>query len=304
MSVDPSGNIELSEQLRKLRLMQFSNYNENIKELESHNPNMNNSSNVGDTNKTQNTQSDDTEYFNNSILYKHRSFKEHQEIHFDKKCKDIDKEQQNHKPSLSSLNNSNLVKNASIQNQQSNNEENLSSNSSNKVQFNFINAKPIQQQISNQIPGRKDDDEFQLTYNGNLSKKSNFSTNSLQTNNSNAYVLKNQEQEFRDSLFSLKQVKSIEEESAEGFTETELKSMLKLKNQNDTQTKIKNAFKKRQQAYKILLMNKYTEAKYNRITICGLALILTLVLLFFVYFSESAKNYFIQFISQINIEFE
>lgn len=274
-----------------------------------------NSNPVDDTKKTSSSQnlsfnqkksSDSVEndtYFNN-LPHRHQSFKEHHgEMKFTGDLK-TSTTNVNQRPTLSSLNNSNLIKKESIpesiktqssinsQTKKTEHEYNRisykSNNNYNEEKYEEVNTKLHKPSMnSRSINSRELKDEI--------------NQNKIQ----DSFTLNNLEMEFKDAIMSLKQIKSVEEVKNDTLNELEQKAMIKIKGGEDKgQNKLKKAFKKKQQAYKILLLNKYTEAKYRRVTVCGIILILFIVAVFFVYFSDSAKETILKMINNIPIEID
>ena len=266
-SVDPSNNIEFSETLRLLRIKQFTNSNSN-----------NNTADLKDKEELvlkhhQSTtklipQKDNKEFDNYFKPQNHNivnSFKN---------------EPEQNKRTLSSLNKTKLIIKADNKTEEEK-----------QVKPEIRQEIPIQEKICQTPPEKKIIHKV--------------------TENINIFNSHREELEFSECLFTLKEIKSTSEVKSEVLNQM-LISNKSIEQQENKKQKLESKEKKRleliakgrQQAYKILLLNKYTEEKYRRITLCGLVLILVVGLIIFLNYTDYAKQYLLSLINQIPIDIE
>lgn len=245
---------------------------------------------------------------------------------------DINKYNTNKKPSLASLNkNVNLNSDANIQESKSNyNYSNLTyTNNSYK---NTINNNKLNNYNDN-IYNFENKDNVMFSNTSKILEDTN--------NNSvlNEFIFNEEECDFKQSLLSVKETEIPENEYINNENKYDSYSMkatmhipinysksntsklnskeikkkvdLKLKDINFDlienkesliAKKLEKAIITRKQAYNILLIQKYRDSKYKRISICLFIFILVLSLVLFLYFSQSTRQMILNFINNIPIE--
>ena len=247
---------------------------------------------------------------------------------------DINKYNTNKKPSLASLNkNVNLNSDANIQESKSNyNYSNLTyTNNSYK---NTINNNKLNNYNDN-IYNFENKDNVMFSNTSKILEDTN--------NNSvlNEFIFNEEECDFKQSLLSVKETEIPENEYINNENKYDSYSMkatmhipinysksntsklnskeikkkvdLKLKDINFDlienkesliAKKLEKAIITRKQAYNILLIQKYRDSKYKRISICLFIFILVLSLVLFLYFSQSTRQMILNFINNIPIEID
>lgn len=269
-SLDSSNNLEFTEQLRRLRLNQFSNMQttepENIK-------------------SKQNAESYDDNYFAN--IARHNSTKDIKSS--------AEEKPGNTRPTLSSLNNSNIIK--STDDSHSRPSTTIPEITKNENSAYFAQKQQDRSLIKQQQVKEIQIEETEPQAQEEVSKKESKPT---------LFSKSLDEIEFNKTLFTLKQINSPDELRNENALEKELKEYIKESKDLKIYTKdgLEGMLKKRQQAYKILLLNKYNEAKYKRITICVIVIMIFLVLLGVLTFSQLAREVLFNLVNSIPIEIE
>lgn len=336
MSTDPSGNMNFSEQLKKLRQNQFANTVVINQSSESKHNNF--SFNASESSTKEEAKEIDDEYF---TYKRHESFREHEDL--SKTCftkTDSKNNQTTIKRGLSALKNTNLIK-------KEENDETLNNNEKKGIQF-FNNP---QEKLKAVYPDKpltnnptKDNSP---EYNRKVSEKHNdkeqdeYKMIKLTSTNDNDKVnfdelkqlygasyeniinllelIKEKssvELEFSEAISSLKQHNNIEEVSTslkdkvlsllEGSTLSNDKMKIIAKNISKmfSKEKLEKMRKKKQKAYKLYLLNHYTESKYKRMTIFGLVLALVLAFIVAVTFSESLQKSLSDLLNNIPLDVE
>lgn len=344
MSTDPSGNMNFSEQLKRLRQIQFANNVQddsitNKASAKDSKQDINPTSSFNTFSKPQEIASNSNEeYF---TFKRHESFKEHEDLsesYFGRE----EAKNSNIKKGLASLNNSSLVKKSEIKENETIapvgtskkgiqyfNSSNETINQTHTVTDNkaFLNS---QKTSSNRQSFEFDNQEYDLIkQNGNvINKEYDKDKDEIKqlygVSNENIICLldkikekTNVEIEFSEAINSLKQHSNIEEvngamnneltsilEQTKSLSSEKMRLVAKNLSKLFSKEKLEKMKKKKQKAYKLYLLNHYTEAKYKRMTVFGLVLAVVLAFIVGVTFSESLQKSLSDLINSIPLDVE
>lgn len=321
MSTDSTSNLGFTNTLKVLRQKQFASIpNEDVKDISSNQKTNENKDQLKDPK----TNSD-------MILKKHMSFlpsSSHSKDEFSQVKKDEyfnnkNSESFKQKRGLSSLigtnnqnqSNEDIIKNSDMTNKMyemydTNKKEIDLKNTNNKtsedqsVYESFLKKKKMNE--STQMENNN------FKFNENLNHSKQFSEINIDKENSRNEMIKNLINEKMNKIINKNDninaelIKKLLEETKHD-RRLDKYNVLKSNNEETNTTEFNNINKRKNYVYNLYLYNKYTEAKFRRMTICGLILIIALSIVVAFTFSESLKNSFLDLIKNIDlgtIEFE
>lgn len=320
MSTDSTSNLGFTNTLKVLRQKQFASIpNEDVKDISS-NQNMNENR----------EQFKDPKSNSDMILKKHMSFipsSSHSKDEFSQvKNEDYfnnkNSESFKQKRGLSSLigtNNQNLssedtkiIKNSDMTNK-------IYDTSKNEIGIKNTNNKTSEDQsvYESFLKKKKMNESVQMEensseFNENIYHSKQFSEKNIDKEISRNEMIKNLINDKMNKIINKndninsEMIKKLLEETKHD-KRLDKYNILKSNSEETNTSEFNNINKRKNYVYNLYLYNKYTEAKFRRMTICGLILIIALSIVVAFTFSESLKNSFLDLIKNIDlgtIEFE